>query len=86
MGILQHTQRTPERIVKELLTDARARRVVTHFLKTGKPLKVAGMVCNAEYHPEGITPVGDWSQHAEPTLGWVPTNETLRQIILRMAA
>lgn len=72
-------------IVREALPDnPSGQRITTHFLATGKPLAVPGL--QARDYVAGCETVGAWSMYAEPSIGWQPTHETLRKVILAMAA
>ena len=73
-------------VVRDLFpNDARTRQVVLQYLATGKPVPVRGMVCNPEYSPNELDPIGAWSMHAEPSIGWQPTMDAMRRIILALA-
>ena len=71
-------------VVRRLFKDQRVQKVVLHYLAEGRSLPVPGMLPN-EDSPVELTPIGAWSQYAEPDQGWQPTIDTMRALMLAMA-
>lgn len=61
------------------------KRVLEHYLETGKPLAIPGLLVREEVG-HGIDPVGVYSTWAEPSQGWVPSMKSLREEVIRLRA
>ena len=61
------------------------RKVLTHYLETGEPLKVKGIIVGTDSDSgiEDCEPIGVWSAWAEPKYGWEPSKDLLRRELCR---